>query len=131
MCLLGNIVDALNPDFIFTMDGPNFAITEVDGVGSQSSSTRSKSVHALLLLSAGIIIYLLGRQPYSFIVTADQEESNDWIQTVLIEVKDGFANRIVMPFPDPVMNATQSVIPSLKSTFTRCTFKATAQLPAN
>ncbi|KAJ7459572.1 laccase [Mycena galericulata] len=98
-----------DPNFIFTIDGHNFTIIEVDGVNHQPLTVDS--------------IQIFAGQRYSFVLAANQPVNNYWIRTVADGGTAGFANginsailRYVGARPvDPTTNATTSVIPLVET----------------
>ncbi|KAJ7734064.1 laccase, partial [Mycena metata] len=69
-----------DPNFIFTIDGHEFTIIEVDGVN-----------HALLVVDS---IQIYAGQRYSFVLNANQPVGNYWIRTVANGGTAGFDNGI-------------------------------------
>ncbi|KAJ6485373.1 yellow laccase [Mycena vitilis] len=67
-----------DPNFIFTIDGHEFTIIEVDGVN-----------HAPLTVDS---IQIFAGQRYSFVLTANQAVDNYWIRTVANGGTAGFDN---------------------------------------
>ncbi|KAK7007508.1 multicopper oxidase/laccase [Favolaschia claudopus] len=88
-----------DPNFIFTIDGHNFTVIEVDGINAQP----------------------LVR--YSFVLTADQTPGNYWIRTVANGGTAGFDNGInsaILRYSgqddvDPTTNQTTSVVPLVET----------------
>ncbi|KAJ7724388.1 laccase [Mycena metata] len=94
-----------DPNFIFTIDGHNFTIIEVDGVN-----------HAPLTVDS---IQIFAGQRYSFVLTANQPVDNYWVRTVADGGTAGFDNGInsaILRYVgadtvDPATNATTAVAP--------------------
>ncbi|KAJ6459068.1 laccase [Mycena sanguinolenta] len=89
-----------DPNFIFTIDGHDFTIIEVDGVNSQPLVVDS--------------IQIFAGQRYSFVLNANQTVDNYWIRTVANGGTAGFDNGInsaILRYvgandTDPTTNAT-------------------------
>ncbi|KAJ6459945.1 laccase [Mycena sanguinolenta] len=89
-----------DPNFIFTIDGHDFTIIEVDGVNSQPLVVDSIQIYA--------------GQRYSFVLNANQTVDNYWIRTVANGGTAGFDNGInsaILRYvgandTDPTTNAT-------------------------
>ncbi|KAJ7776229.1 laccase 1 [Mycena metata] len=98
-----------DPNFIFTIDGHEFTIIEVDGVN-----------HAPLVVDS---IQIYAGQRYSFVLTANQPVGNYWIRTVANGGTAGFDNGInsaILRYvgaaiADPATNATTSVAPLVET----------------
>ncbi|KAF7351524.1 Laccase A [Mycena sanguinolenta] len=69
-----------DPNFVFTIDGHNFTIIEVDGVNTQPLVVDSIQIYA--------------GQRYSFVLNANQTVDNYWIRTVANGGTSGFDNGI-------------------------------------
>ncbi|KAK7042858.1 multicopper oxidase/laccase [Favolaschia claudopus] len=98
-----------DPNFIFTIDGHNFTVIEVDGINVQPLVVDSIQIYA--------------GQRYSFVLTADQTPGNYWIRTVANGGTAGFDNGInsaILRYSgqddvDPTTNQTTSVIPLVET----------------
>ncbi|KAJ7728492.1 laccase [Mycena metata] len=98
-----------DPNFIFTIDGHEFTIIEVDGVN-----------HAPLVVDS---IQIYAGQRYSFVMTANQPVGNYWIRTVANGGTAGFDNGInsaILRYVgaglvDPSTNATTSAAPLVET----------------
>ncbi|KAJ7734089.1 laccase [Mycena metata] len=98
-----------DPNFIFTIDGHEFTIIEVDGVN-----------HAPLVVDS---IQIYAGQRYSFVLTANQPIGNYWIRTVANGGTAGFDNGINSailrylgaPLVDPATTATTSAAPLVET----------------
>ncbi|KAJ7744785.1 laccase [Mycena maculata] len=98
-----------DPNFIFTIDGHNMTIIEVDSVNSQALTVDSIQIYA--------------GQRYSFVLTADQAVDNYWIRTIADGGTAGFDNGInsaILRYVgaddvDPTTNATTSVAPLVET----------------
>ncbi|KAJ7455652.1 laccase [Mycena galericulata] len=98
-----------DPNFIFTIDGHNMTIIEVDAVNHQPLTVDS--------------IQIYSAQRYSFILTANQPVDNYWIRTVANGGTAGFDNGInsaILRYVgaadvDPSTNATTSVAPLVET----------------
>ncbi|KAF7351482.1 Laccase A [Mycena sanguinolenta] len=69
-----------DPNFVFTIDGHDFTIIEVDGVNTQPLVVDSIQIYA--------------GQRYSFVLNANQTVDNYWIRTVANGGTSGFDNGI-------------------------------------
>ncbi|KAK7042868.1 multicopper oxidase/laccase [Favolaschia claudopus] len=98
-----------DPNFIFTIDGHNFTVIEVDGINVQPLVVDSIQIYA--------------GQRYSFVLNADQTPGNYWIRTVANGGTAGFDNGInsaILRYSgqddvDPTTNQTTSVIPLVET----------------
>ncbi|KAJ7099745.1 laccase [Mycena epipterygia] len=100
---------AANPNFIFTIDGHQMTIIEVDSVNHQPLTVDS--------------IQIFAGQRYSFVLTANQPVDNYWIRTVANGGTAGFDNGINSailryvgaPLTDPATNATTAALPLVET----------------
>ncbi|KAF7303940.1 Multicopper oxidase [Mycena indigotica] len=98
-----------DPNFIFSIDGHNMTVIEVDGVN-----------HAPLVVDS---IQIYAGQRYSFVLNANQNISNYWIRTVANAGTAGFDNGINSailrysgaPIEDPSTPVTTSIIPLVET----------------